>query len=285
VSALLDRISHQLEQPMTPNSAEFSRLKNALIYDVTQPFVFDNSCFANIIREEVKASPAPTIVEFGCGTGLLSMKLLSSFEHFDYYGIDLSLAMLAIFTRRLAGLCKAADRVTLVAPVDLRIKSALSTLVSKKADVVLMSQFLQYIPLRPDGDGYINKEEFLAQCREITKAGGRIVIVEDVWGESPQEHADLSSAWDRAVVARYTENLSVIEAGLNDVDPAFVQAVRNMIAHPGLVRMIREKRRAARGEEIISLSAWKQILANTGLTYRVYPHESLPNFYLLILER
>jgi hypothetical protein len=106
-----------------------------------------------------------------------------------------------------------------------------------------------------------------------------------VRGETPREHAELSSAWDRAVVARYAENLSVIEAGLNDIDPAFVQAIKNMIAHPGLVRMIREKRRAARGEEIISLSAWKQILANIGLTYRIYPHESLPNFYLIILER
>jgi hypothetical protein len=106
-----------------------------------------------------------------------------------------------------------------------------------------------------------------------------------VYGESQQEHAALSSAWDRAVVARYAENLSVIEAALNDLDPAFVQAIRNMIAHTGLVRMIREKRRAARGEEIISLSAWKQILATTGLTYRVYLHDSLPNFYMFILER
>jgi len=285
MSVLLDTVSREPEQPRSPNTAEFSSLKNAQIYDLTQPFVFDNSCFARIIREEIRPSPAPTVVEFGCGTGLLSMKLLSSLEHFDYYGTDLSLAMLAIFTRRLADLCKAGDRVTLVAPVDLRKKSALSTLVSKQADIVLLSQFLQYIPLRPDGDGYFSKEEFLAECRGITKEGGRIVIVEDVRGESPQEHAELSSAWDRAVVARYAENLSFIEAGLNDIDPAFVQAIRNMIAHPGLVRMIREKRRAARGEEIISLSVWKQILAKIGLTYRIYPHESLPNFYLIILER
>ncbi len=284
MDALLDRTSPKLELPLNSDSSEFSSLKNAQIYDVTQPFVFDNSCFANIIRDEVKASPAPTIVEFGCGTGLLSMKLLSSLQHFDYYGIDLSLAMLAIFTRRLAGVCKAADRVTLVAPVDLRRKLSLSTIVPKKADVVLMSQFLQYIPFRPEGDGYISKEEFLTQCRDITKAGSRIIIVEDVRGESPQEHADLSRAWDRAVLERYAENLSLIEAGLNDLDPSFVQAIRNMIAHPSLVRMIREKRRAARGEEIISLSAWKQMLANTGLMYRVYPHESLPNFYLFILE-
>jgi SAM-dependent methyltransferase len=284
VSALLDRISNEPEQPVTLNSAEFSSLKNAQIYDVTQPFVFDNSCFANIIREEVKAYPAPTIVEFGCGTGLLSAKLLSSIEHFDFHGIDVSMAMLAILARRLAAFSKADNRVTLDAPVDLRRRSALSALVPQQADIVVMSQFLQYIPLRPDEDHW-SKEEFLAQCGDITRAGGRIVIIEDVYGESPEEHRALSRAWDRAVLGKYTENLSLIEAGLNDLDPAFVEAIRNMIAHPGLVRIIREKRRAARGEEIISLSAWKWMLANTGLTYRVYPHESLPNFYLFILER
>jgi len=46
VNALLDQVSHNPERHMTSNSAEFSTLKNAQIYDVTQPFTFDNSCLA-----------------------------------------------------------------------------------------------------------------------------------------------------------------------------------------------------------------------------------------------
>ena len=56
---------------MFANGSEFSDLRNAAMYDVTQPFIFDNSCFANIILEEIKSCPKAKIVEFGCGTGLL----------------------------------------------------------------------------------------------------------------------------------------------------------------------------------------------------------------------
>jgi SAM-dependent methyltransferase len=269
-----------------PVRHEFEDRTSALVYDLTQPYILDTSCFAAVISREAAAyGQRPRIVGIGCGTGLLSLKILRALLGFEYHGLDRSKAMVDLFASKAAELPANKGTVRFTAPVDLRLRASLENLGEPSIDLAVLSQFLQYVPEQPPSAEFVSKEEFLRRILQMLQPAGKMFVVEDVFGENQEEHMALSAAWDRAVLANYAASWAGLEAALQPVQPEFVAAIRKMLQQPSLMHIVRERRRQTRGEEILPLSKWKGMLERLGVRYRILPHATLPNFYLFALEK
>jgi len=89
---------------------------------------------------------------------------------------------------------------------------------------------------------------------------------------------------DRAVVSRYRENLDHLRSSLGPVAPRYLDAIGKLLERPALMSTMRERRRRTRGETILPLSAWRQLLGDLDRPFRMMPHRDLGNFYLTVIE-
>jgi SAM-dependent methyltransferase len=168
-----------------PGAPDFDNPTQALVYDLTQPCVVDSGGFVEAIGDEIRRQRSARILDPGCGTGLQALPILDLLNEIEYPGIDRSPAMVAIFRQKLDGLAK------------------------RRADAVLLSQFLQYLPLEFRSNPLripLPRRRCSRVAWDLAGPGGRVFIIEDVMGEDDAGHGQLSSEWDRAVIARNREN-------------------------------------------------------------------------------
>jgi SAM-dependent methyltransferase len=264
--------AHELDDPT-----------QALVYDLTQPYVVDHGCFVEPVAGAIERSGAARIFDLGCGTGLQAMPLLERVKEVDYLGVDRSAAMVSLFQRKLDARPALAKRASLRSGLDLRMRRALEALPALGGGAVLMSQFLQYFPVAPGGD-VVAKAEMLAQCVALAGPGGRVFVIEDVAGEDPAEHARLSAQWDSAVVARYAKGIDDLRASLGSIAPRHLDAIGTLLKRPSLMATMRERRRQTRGETILPLSAWRALVGGLGRSLQLVRHRELENFYLMEIE-
>lgn len=266
-----------------PGAVEFDDPTQALVYDLTQPYVIDLGCFVETIVGELRQLRTGCLLDLGCGTGLQALPILERLEGIAYVGIDRSAAMVSIFRKKVEERRGWGAGVELRAGVDLRARAAVDALAPLDGGAILMSQFLQYLPVQPTPE-IPGKSEMLARAVRLAGRGGRVLVIEDVMDEDDNKIPRWSSEWDRAVLERYRENFDRLRDSLGQVAPRYVEAIRMLVERPALMPAMRERRRRSRGETILPLSAWRRILGGLGRPFRMVPHLELGNFFLTVIE-
>lgn len=264
---------------------EFQRLRNAQIYDLTQPYIVDKTPIVDRVALWLSQHlRVPNILELGCGTGLFAEPLLRRLHDFSYIGIDRSAEMIQLFREKTRG-TTLHDRVELISGVDLRDASAYDAICRMNCSVMISSQFLQYIPFlsrREASPTELDKERFLHLCNRIIPKDGVLFLFEEILGEDDQETARFGRMWDDYVINHYRMHPELLEK-IEAIDPNFVRAFRRSIENPDLMALIRQRRRSARGEMPASLSVYESLFASAGFSAEAEKHPELDNFVLFQL--
>jgi SAM-dependent methyltransferase len=257
----------------------------AATYEQLQPCFLDYTGFARGVAEIAARIPGRTrMVEFGCGSGILATEILSETRHLDYRGLDPSPSMVEIFGRRAMTLARTGRSISASSPVDLRLKASLAAaLRGDNADIVLMSQFLQSIPVR--GSEFLtDRAGMLAAARHLLRPGGRVVVIEEVFGESVDEHRRFTNEWNRFAIDRIGERFPEIQTALRHVDPALLDLLVALPGRPSLIQVVREQLWRFGEPQVLPLSSWCRLFELMRLRYQAIPHETLPNFYMFLID-
>jgi len=259
-------------------------VRAAAIRDVLQPYLFDDTTFRELVCEELRAPVArPRIIEFGCGTGALTLPVLATRRDAVYHGFDRSEADIAIATCRLSrqGLPARGDA-TLTAPFDLDRRTIGEALQGLRADFLILPRFLQTVPLLTDETG-LNRVAFLALCRQLVKPGGRMLIIEDVYGEDADEQAEFSFAWRNGFRARLIGGLDGLRHSLQGLDPDLAARLGRLPGDPSLLTELRD-RAQPKGAQVLPLRAWEQMFEHLGFAYRAVRHTTQRQLYLFTVR-
>jgi SAM-dependent methyltransferase len=257
----------------------------AATYENLQPCFLDYTGFGKAIADvAARVRGRARMLEFGCGTGMLASEVLDAVRNLDYRGVDASPSMVDIFARRAAHLGRTGRSIVASSPVDLRLKASLTAaLKGESADIVLMSQFLQYIPVR-SSEVLADRAGMVAAARNVLRPGGKIMIIEEVFGESLEEHRRFANEWNRYAIRQISERFYEIEAALRHVDPALLDLLAALTGRPSLVQVVREQLWRHGEPQVLPLSAWCRLFELMRLRYQAIPHDTLRNFYLFVID-
>ncbi len=269
--------------PRKQSSHVFEDVRAAAIRDVLQPYLFDNTTFRDLVCEELRAPVArPRIVEFGCGTGALTLAALSTRRDAVYHGFDRSEADVAIATCRLSrGTVE--DGATFTAPFELDARAIGEALQGLRADFLILPRFLQTVPLCATDETGLNRVAFLALCYQLVKPGGRMLIIEDVYGEDADEQAELSFAWRNAFRGRLTRDLEAVRHALQGLDPDLAARLGRLPGDPSLLRELRDRAQSG-GARVLPLPAWERMFEHLGFAYRAVRHTTQRQLYLFTVR-
>lgn len=265
----------------TPSVLEDVRA--AAIRDVLQPYLFDDAAFQELVCEELRAPGArPRIIEFGCGTGRLTLAALATRRDAVYHGFDRSEANVAIATCKLsrAGVHGGA---TLTAPFELDQRAIGEALQGLRADFLILPRFLQTVPLcATDGSG-LHRVAFLTLCRQLVSPGGRILIIEDVYGEDADEQAEFSFACRNAFRARLVHDLEGLRHAVEGLDRELAARLGRLPGDPSLLKELRDLAQPS-GAQILPLRAWQRMFEHLGFAYRMVRHTTQRQVYLFTVR-
>jgi SAM-dependent methyltransferase len=268
--------------PRTP-PAVLEDVRAAAIRDVLHPYLFDDAAFQELLCEELRAPVArPHIIEFGCGTGRVTLAALATRRDALYHGFDRSEANVAIATCKLsrAGVLGAA---TLTAPFRLEQRAIGEALQGLRADFLILPRFLQTVPLcATDGSG-LHRVAFMALCRQLVRPGGRILIIEDVYGEDADEQAEFSFACRNAFRARLVHDLDGLRHALEGLDHELAARLGRLPGDPSLLQDLRGLAHPA-GAQIMPLRAWQRMVEHLGFAYRTVRHTTQRHSYLFTVR-
>jgi ubiquinone/menaquinone biosynthesis C-methylase UbiE len=151
---------------------------------------------ARAISQELRLTPDMDVMDFGCGTGLLTMRLQPKVRSIT--GVDSSEGMLAVLRKKL----EQGDLTNVrTACLDLDKGQALSG----EYDLVVSSMTLHHIP---------DVARLLSEFRRVLRPGGRLCIA-DLDSEGGRFHEDRTGVFhhgfDRAALARTFESAGFCE--------------------------------------------------------------------------
>jgi SAM-dependent methyltransferase len=257
----------------------------AATYEQLQPCFLDYTAFARTIADSVRRIQGHTrMLEFGCGTGILAAEILEGAPNLDYRGLDASSSMIEILGRRAISLSRAGRSISAGSPVDLRLKSSLAgALRGDAADVVVMSQFLQWVPVRAS-QVLCDRTGMISAGRQLLRPGGRLMIIEEVLGESPEERRRFTGEWNRFAISRICDRFYMIQSALRHVDPALLDILVALPERPSLIQVVREQLWRHGEPQLLPLSAWCRLLELMRLRYQAIPHPQLRNLYLFVID-
>ena len=257
-------------------------VRAAAIRDVLHPYMFDDQALRSSVCEELRGPVArPRIIEFGCGTGSLTLAALATRRDAVYHGFDRSEADVAIAMCRLsrAGLQGGA---TFTAPFELDARAIGEALQGLRADFLLLPRFLQTVPLLVEGTA-LHRVAFLALCRQLVKPGGRILIIEDVFGEDADEQAELSFSWRNAFRARLTRDIEPLRHALQGLDADLAARLARLPGDPSLVGELHDRAQASPAH-VMPLRAWERTFEHLGFVYRAERHPTQRQLYLFTVR-
>lgn len=255
--------------------------RRAALYDFVHPWALDLAPFVPVIVAELKTRQRPVLVELGCGTGHLALQVMRDVPDLTYWGFDDSSAMLQRLTTHAR---TTAAHVTLKGPIDLSRKVS-STMLTQapKADVVLMTRFLQTIPLMVPSADYFTRADVLRLARQMVRPGGRLILIEDIYGSSAEEHRAQQDAWDEAI----SDGVATRADWLRQTLPSLAPELLPMLDRNDRIGMVKAVRNALdRGAERQPLpwASWQFLLGQLQLRYRPYHHPTLPSLWLLSVD-
>lgn len=260
----------------------FEDVRAAAIRDVLRPYLFDDAAFRDLVCEELRAPVArPRIIEFGCGSGGLTLAALTTRRDAVYHGFDHSEADVAIATCRLSR-GDVEGGATFTAPFELDPRAIGEVLQGLRADFLILPRFLQTVPMCT-ADGGLNREAFLALCHQLVKPGGRMLIIEDVYGEDADEQAELAFAWRNAFRARLTRDLETLRHALHGLDPELAVRLGRLPGDPSLLGELRDCVQP-KGAQVLPLRAWERMFGHLGFAYRAVRHTTQRQLYLFTVR-
>lgn len=251
-------------------------VRAAAIRDVLQPYLFDDANLRTLVCDELRAPgapPRPRIIEFGCGTGRLTAAMLATRRDVVYHGFDRSEPDVAV------AICKLSRQrlhggATFTAPFEPDAREIGEALQGLRADFLVLPRFLQTVPLCAT-DGALHRVAFLALCQQLVKPGGRILVIEDVYGEDADEQTQFSVAWRTAFRARLTRDLESLYAALHRLDPGLAARLGRLPGDPSLVAVLRDCIQPP-GAQTLPLSTWQRMFEHLGLAYQMVRHPTQP---------
>lgn len=258
-------------------------VRTAAIRDVLQPYLFDDTSFQALVCDELRSPVArPRIIEFGCGTGGLTVPMLAARRDAVYHGFDRSEADAAIATCKLSrqGLQNGA---VFTAPLELDQRAIGEALQGLRADFLILPRFLQTVPLLTTEGSGLNRVAFLALCRQLVKPGGRMIIIEDVYGEDAHEQTRLSLAWRDGFRARLTRDVERVRNALQGLDPDLAARLGRLPGDPSLLGELRDRAQPA-AAQVLPLPAWQRMFEHLGFTYRTVRHTTQRQLYLFTVR-
>jgi SAM-dependent methyltransferase len=258
-------------------------VREAAIRDVLQPYLFDDSAFRDLVCEELRAPVArPRIIEFGCGTGGFTVAALTTRRDAVYHGFDRSEADVAIATCKLSrgGVNGGA---IFTAPFELDSRAIGEALQGLRADFLILPRFLQTVPLCATDGGGLHRVAFLALCRQLVRPGGRMLIIEDVYGEDADEQAEISFAGRNAFRARLTRDLDSLRQALQGLDPDLAARLGRLPGDPSLLGELRD-RVQPKGAQVLPLRAWERMFEHLGFAFRAVRHTTQRQLYLFTVR-
>ena len=258
-------------------------MRAAAIRDVLQPYLFDDAAFRELVCEELGAPvDQPRIVEFGCGTGRLTTAMLATRRDAVYHGFDRSEPNVALATCKL-GRAGVQGGATFTAPFDLDQRAIGEELQGLRADFLILPRFLQTVPLcATDGSGP-HRVGFLALCQHLVRPGGRILIIEDVYGEDADEQAELSFACRNAFRARLVHDLEGLRHALEGLDPELAARLGRLPGDPSLLQELRGLAQPAEAQ-MMPLRAWQRMFEHLGFSFRTARHPTQRHSYLFTVR-
>lgn len=260
-----------------------AEVRAAAVQDLLEPYLLDEARFVDLVSAELKSPVSrPRIIEFGCGTGRLTLAALTARPDAQYHGFEGSEACVAIATAKLIrqGVQRAA---TFTVPFALDRRAIGEALQGLRADFLLLPRFLQRVPLcATEGTG-LHRVAFLALCRQLVKPGGRMLIIEDVYGESAEAQARLSAARRDAFRARLTTDLERVRLLLRVLDPDLAACLGRLPGDPTLLAELEGRAQPAAGH-VLPLTAWQRMFEHLGFTYRATQHETQQQLYLFTVR-
>lgn len=254
-------------------------VRAAAIRDVLQPYLFDDLTFRELVCDELRGPVArPRIIEFGCGTGALTLAALAARRDAVYHGFDRSEANVAVATCKVSR-AGVQDGATFTAPFDLDQRAIGEALQGLRADFLILPRFLQTVPLcAAEGSG-MNRAAFLALCHQLVKPGGRMLIIEDVYGEDAEEQARLAHAWREGFRARLTRDLERVRTTLRGLDVGLAERLGRLPGDPALLGDLRSLVGPA-GAQTMPLTAWQSMFDHLGFTCRTSTLATQQELYL-----
>ncbi|HEV8264621.1 MAG TPA: class I SAM-dependent methyltransferase [Gemmatimonadales bacterium] len=268
--------------PAGPRARE--ELRAAAIQDLLEPFLFDDAQLVEAVCDELRDPVSrPRIVEFGCGIGGLTVPVLATRPDTVYHGFDDSEARVAVVTTKLSrrGHQRGA---TFTAPVALDRRAIGEALQGLRADFLLLPRFLQTVPLcAAEGRG-LHRVAFLSLCQQLVKPGGRILIIEEVFGESADEHAQLSAARRDGFRARLVADLERVVTVLRGLDPDLARRVARLPGAPSLLGELRDRIQPPGVAQVLPLTAWQRMFEHLGFTYRTVQHPTQKQLFLFTVR-
>ena len=167
-----------------PTSDEFSDPRLVALYDVLNPFAVDTEFYLRLAAE-LRAS---SIVDIGCGTGLLACELAG--RGHQVIGVDPSSAMLDVARHRLGS-----ERVRWVEGDARRLGEVWA---EAEADLTIMTGHVAQ-EIRDDEEWFVT----LAAIRELLRPGGRVAF------ESRNPLVRPWTSWNPQTSRRTVENTAV----------------------------------------------------------------------------
>lgn len=259
------------------------QVRAAAIRDVLQPYMFDEHAFRELVCEELRGPVArPRIIEFGCGTGALTLAALATRRDAVYHGFDRSEADVAIATCRLSRAALQGGA-TFTAPFELDSRAIGEALQGLRADFLLLPRFLQTVPLCVAEGTALHRVAFLALCHQLVKPGGRMLIIEDVYGEDADEQAELSFAWRNAFRARLTRDIETLRHALQGLNADLAARLARLPGDPSLVGELRDRAQPSPAQAM-PLRAWERMFEHLGFAYRAVRHPTQRQLYLFTVR-
>jgi hypothetical protein len=174
--------------------------------------------------------------------------------------------------------------VTFTVPVDLRSRAIGEALRGLRADFLLLPRFLQTVPLIAPEGAKLHRTAFLALCQQLVRPGGRICIIEDVYGESADEQAQLSRARQQAFRARVVADLERVVHVLRAVDPELAARVARLPGDPSLLGELSDRVQQPGAAQTLPLSAWHRMFEHLGFSYQTVQHPSQKQLFLFTIR-
>jgi SAM-dependent methyltransferase len=259
-------------------------VRAAAVEDLLQPYLFDDAAFQRMVCDEVSDPVSrPRIVEFGCRTGHWTTRVLAARPDAVYHGFDTSEARAAVATCKLARQAPGGSA-TLTAPLALNARAIGEALQGLRADFLLLPRFLQTVPLCATDETGLHRVSFLALCRQLVKPGGRLFIVEDVYGEDAVESVELARASRDAFRARLIGDLERVRNRLRRIDPALAGGLARLPGDPRLLGELQDRVRPPGASQILPLTAWQRMFEHLGFTYRTVAHDVQRQLFLFVVR-
>jgi hypothetical protein len=152
-----------------------------------------------------------------------------------------------------------------------------------KADIVLMNRFLQTIPPMVPSAEFFTRAEMLRLAKQMAKPNGSLMLIEDLYGATAEEHRAATDAWDEAIYAAAEARNDYLREVLPGVSPELLAQLEAR-DRAGLVRTVRAALNHWVERAPTPWASWQFLFDQLGMKHRLYRHPALSSVWLIRVD-